>query len=345
MTTKIDENGHEIVETPYQREQRFERDERAEESAQRRKELREESERRRAALRKSKRSAKDEALRVDWDAEIDLRNMDRMPNDDGTETYPQRTSKCNIRCGCDRAVTFKATLYDLQKLEIKTCCTQCPREERKDEFTDAVKAHGGKVVGKLGLGSLPVAVECAAGHAFTIVPHRLVHNGLWCQECLRPKASVAAKRLTEEVKALGGTLVTPYVKSNEPVQIQCGYWHTWLVTPSAFLSNNRWCKECARIAGTTMTGVPRKVKPVSNTRTAKSQEVYDRIIAAAAARGGEMVGPYVQSMQPITLRCAAGHEWQTTPNVFLQHGRWCRVCAALTNTTLTGRKRKATMTI
>lgn len=328
--------------TPYAKEQEFERKEREKARKQRRDEMQEASEQRRKALRAGKRSVRDEALRVDWDAEIDVRDMDRMPNDDGTDAYPHRTGKCNIRCGCDRAVTFKATLYDLQKLDIRTCCPQCTREERKDAFKDAVEERGGKVLGKIGLGSLPVAVECAAGHAFSIVPHLLLHNHIWCKDCLRPKASASAQRLEDEVTALGGTLVTPYVKSNEPVQIQCGRGHTWSVTPSVFLANNRWCKECARIAGTTMTGVPRKAKTAdASIRSPKSQEVVDRIIAAAADRGGEMVGPYVQSMQPITLRCAAGHEWQTTPNVFLQHGRWCRVCAALTNTTLTGRKRKA----
>lgn len=298
---------------------------------------------RREAVNAAKRELKESMLRHEWDAEIDIRNMDRMPNNDGSETYPPRRGKCNIRCGCDREQTFCATLYDLQKLSVGTCCPRCGWHEAKEEFEKAVEALGGHVTGTYVLGSSEIAVSCAEGHAFSITPHRLKHNGLWCQECLRPRAAATAARLQAVVADAGGILLTPYVKSNEPVQIQCSSGHTWSVTPSAFLANNRWCKECAWIAGTTMAGVPRKAK-AKNTGEGvlnrKSQEVVDRIIAAAAERGGEMVGPYVQSMQPITLRCAAGHTWQTTPNIFLQHGRWCRVCAALTNTTLTGRKRK-----
>jgi hypothetical protein len=217
----------------------------------------------RKRIARARASARKQAIiAAEWEAEIDARNMDRMPDDipdpRGLDPYPKRTGKINIRCGCERQVCFKATLYDLAKLPVGENCPQCYRQELLVGLEEVLTARGGKLVGVYKDATKPVTIECSEGHTFTAIPDRVRRRAKWCPECVQPRVSKAAHAFEMAVAELGGILITPYDRSYISVTLQCRAGHQWDTTPTLFNQHGRWCPECARTTGTTMKGEPRK---------------------------------------------------------------------------------------
>ncbi|MEP7169270.1 MAG: hypothetical protein ABI855_07850 [Bacteroidota bacterium] len=109
---------------------------------------------------------------------------------------------------------------------------------------------------------------------------------------------------------LGGKCLSKeYIDYYHPLTWMCERGHTW-DTSYFNISQGRWCLQCARLE--------------------HKQDRLEEIKNLAAQRGGKCLSHiYTDYKTHLDFQCAKGHQWHTSPVVFLK-GSWCPKCAGKT---------------
>ena len=147
--------------------------------------------------------------------------------------------------------------------------------------------------------------RCAAGHEWESFAGSIL-DGAWCSECRFDEASEAAlERLRSTAKALGWQCLSGAWKGySRRYEFECDKGHRFVRNATALLYRG----EQARCA------------------TCEGHEIEMRGLKAIAARGGELLnGPFRGMSERYRLRCADGHEWETTGEL-IRKGTWCPEC-------------------
>lgn len=117
------------------------------------------------------------------------------------------------------------------------------------------------------------------------------------------RASLRQMRLL--AKRRGGNCVSKrYFNSRIPLRWRCRFGHRWKAMPTN-VSKGSWCPKCAH----------------------RQRLTIGEMRALAVHRGGECISDqYVNNETKLLWRCAAGHEWEATPQG-VRRGAWCPCCA------------------
>jgi hypothetical protein len=195
-------------------------------------------------------------------------------------------------------------------------CPVCARNRRLrlGDLQRIAADRGGKCLSpSYANGRIPLFWECAFGHRWSApagaVKSGSRRKGTWCPQCYNQRRRFRAKQdlkcMQDAAAARGGRCVsTEYVNSKAKLTWRCARGHEWRALSTAIFQGN-WCPFCAR-----------------NQRLGLSQMQH-----IAAARGGACLSQeYRNERTALWWRCAASHEWRTTPNI-VKRGSWCPVCA------------------
>ena len=102
----------------------------------------------------------------------------------------------------------------------------------------------------------------------------------------------------------GSILSTAYETLEGRYLCRCATGHEWTARGSS-ITQGRWCPECSH---------------------ARKRSGIEEFRSQIEAQGGTLLEEeYRGSLALHMVRCAAGHEWETTPNR-VQRGAWCPVC-------------------
>lgn len=170
-------------------------------------------------LRKVKRQARldEKAQKVDdaWSAELGNRSIFY----DGD--MPMKLSdKVSLRCGCEKAKKFEATIYQVARLpRDKMCCTRCREVKVPANFERTVKAKGGTLKTPYNGAKAHVEILCKNGHTFHATPSNIMRKrtekspaGSWCPQCAT--GTNGQPRVEEILAERGCQLVTYAVEED-----------------------------------------------------------------------------------------------------------------------------------
>lgn len=179
-----------------------------------------------------------------------------------------------------------------------------------EDFQPIAKARGGRV---LSCKPVParrrIRLRCAQGHTFEATATAL-KQGAWCLECALADQQPHQRKKLAELRRLarrrGGAVVSAgYADEKTELEVRCGDGHTWWAMPCN-LRKGSWCPRCAR-----------------DQETGRGRARLEHMVKQ---RGGALESEYVNSKTRVRLRCAAGHEWETSPPV-IRAGGWCPDCS------------------
>jgi hypothetical protein len=125
--------------------------------------------------------------------------------------------------------------------------------------------------------------------------------GVWLRKELEEMQSIAA--------AHGGKLLSKfYINSQTKLRWQCAEGHTWEAIPSS-IKRGSWCRVC---------GIKQSAL--------KQAHTIGVMRDLAKAKGGVCLSSnYDNANSRLHLRCAEGHEWETSAAVLIG-GHWCPRC-------------------
>ena len=258
---------------------------------------------RRAFLKSSRRMTKDQLLKRLQDHAVAKGGFCR------TDSYINSTTK--VPWECEHGHTWHARPNDV--LHRKSWCPQCAVDRRSStlkRLQDHARKRGGQLLStKYTNTSAKYIWQCKLGHTWEARANDVLNSDTWCPECAR-KQKVPTRRslqdLHKHAASRGGRcLATEYCGMARNVQWECKKGHSWLATPKAVLSGNRWCPFCAQRV------------PIG----------LERLRELAAQRGGECVATeYVNAHSKVPWKCERGHVWEATVASVLNLGRWCPHC-------------------
>lgn len=197
-------------------------------------------------------------------------------------------------------------------------CPHCARgqragqQRRKDglrALQAAAAAHGGVCLTEHYSGLMSrYRFRCSAGHEWESFAGSML-GGAWCTECRFDEAGETAfEKLRAAAKALGWQSLSPAWKGySARYEFGCPDGHRFERTARALLYRGEQarCEAC------------------------EADEIERRWLAAVAMRGGTLLdGPFRGLPQRYRLRCAEGHEWETT-GAQISRGKWCPECGRL----------------
>jgi len=112
------------------------------------------------------------------------------------------------------------------------------------------------------------------------------------------------QRAIDYIQSKGGKLLTSATKVTGDVRVRCNKDHEWNTTPHS-LNRGYWCSKCN-----------------GNTKE-QGENTFREIVNA---KGGKVIGTYVNSKKGVLLECKEGHQWTPKPhNIY--SGKWCRICS------------------
>jgi hypothetical protein len=178
------------------------------------------------------------------------------------------------------------------------------------QFKEQVEHLGGRVIEDHWLGSVtPHRIICGQGHAVSIRPSKVNQTGRICAACSRadrPEPAAAWRRFREKIEARGGHVVEPsWLGRHRLHRIICAAGHETATYPSVVDRPGPACKTC------------------SGNDPAESERTY---LARLAEAGGQPLEPYVNSVTPVLVRCAQGHETKRLPSS-IRDGHDCLICS------------------
>ncbi len=159
------------------------------------------------------------------------------------------------------------------------------------------RERGGRLIsGNVPNGHTPVLWKCGAGHRWTAQLSK-VKAGTWCPRCAG-NGPVTIEDMRRIAGARGGRCLSPeYVNNRIPLRWRCSQFHEWLATPGNI--RRTWCPVCAGTAKLNL----RELRTV------------------AREHGGVLLSKrYVNSQEPLSWRCGAGHVWKAAA-AHIQPGR------------------------
>ncbi|WJN78176.1 hypothetical protein OH687_15205 [Burkholderia anthina] len=234
-------------------------------------------------------------------------------------TYLGQTARQHFTCRSGHEWTTEARkILDghgcprCAKIELAACLLHSDGLERLHE---AAAERGGRCLTDTYIGiAAHYEWECAEGHRWTAVAHRIVDGG-WCPHCARIRHGEQQRdpnglqRLQAAAALRGGQLLsTEYHVTNSKYRFRCARGHEW-TTWGHLVLGGAWCRHCANLA--------------------KRRTIED-MQAIAAERGGRCLSTeYHGNRVKLTWQCAHGHVWDSMPNTVVNRGAWCPNCFRL----------------
>ena len=207
-------------------------------------------------------------------------------------------------------------------------CGQCGHQRgalaRRDSqglqrLQQVAGARGGQCLSEVyTVGSVRYRFRCAEGHDWEAQGHQ-VFRGTWCPMCAQAQRRAEHRspgegltRLREAARAKGGVcLGESYHGVNVSYRFRCSAGHEWDAVGAQMLRGT-WCRRCHDTPG-----APARYR---------LQDGLARLRALAAERGGKCLSTEYRGIeQPVRLRCAKGHVWETRAAGPL-YGQWCWEC-------------------
>lgn len=151
--------------------------------------------------------------------------------------------------------------------------------------------------------SQKLLIRCRKGHSWKAFPEEII-NGKWCLYCdtKKQRRKRIMKRIHDIEAAMGGKCLTnPIINLSQEMEWECGNGHRWKSAPLK-ISMAYPCIKC---------------KESSNTR---------RLLNVIEKNKGKLLSNIYSGNSPeIKVKCAKGHEWETTVYLILD-GSWCPQC-------------------
>lgn len=185
------------------------------------------------------------------------------------------------------------------------------------ELRAIAKKHGGELLDPVYKGvHCKLRFRCAEGHEWSAIPLN-IKRGHWCQKCgadrrgLELRLVNGLELLRMHAARMGGVCLSKeYVTSNKKYRFRCARGHEWDVNLSG-VKRGTWCPQC-------------KGSRISASR--RDRHGLSTLRRLAVAKGGVCLSTeYVNVNTKYKLRCAEGHEWETTASS-LKNGSWCHQC-------------------
>jgi hypothetical protein len=147
--------------------------------------------------------------------------------------------------------------------------------------------------------------KCEKGHVWEAT-FQIIRQGGWCPACQK---DIENKNRLESLKAIarekGGECLTDnIIHRTSKIKLRCASGHTWEATYYA-ITHGAWCDACLREKA--------RIKHVES------------VLKIVRDKGGEILTDYFNSSSNIKIKCASGHEWETTGRKIL-NGNWCKEC-------------------
>lgn len=141
-----------------------------------------------------------------------------------------------------------------------------------------------------------VGWRCAGGHEFTNMAYR-VARGAWCQRCRGRRFGIEDMRAIAAERG-GRCISRKFVDVKTQLRWECEAGHRWWMTPETVRQRGVWCPEC------------RPVRP----RKRPEAPLWQAALERAAASGNVCIeGLDRRAKRSVLWRCAAGHEWNASP--------------------------------
>ncbi len=223
-----------------------------------------------------------------------------------------RGAHSKLHWGCAVGHEWLATSTSIQKGH---WCPMCARDARDIIDRERVffrvrtiaRSKGGRCLSTEYVNvKSPLRWSCAAGHEWEATATS-ISSGTWCRRC--STQTLGLEDMQKLARARDGScLSSEYVNVETEMRWRCAEGHEWRAT-GAQLRGGAWCPTCA-----------------AGARRAKQDQTLAEVQAIARAKGGMCLATlYVDSGTSMHFRCAAGHEWSTSPRS-IKEGHWCRIC-------------------
>lgn len=150
----------------------------------------------------------------------------------------------------------------------------------------------------------PHQVRCAAGHECRPRPYGLRAGKGICRTCAGLDPAVPEAAFRASLRELGATLLEPrWLGTKSAHRVRCPAGHEIWVWASSVTKGVRLCGPCA---------------------TFKTEQDFR---SRVGAQGGVVLGPYVNTVTPVHVRCEQGHDcWPQPARLFGGRGI-CRICS------------------
>lgn len=188
-------------------------------------------------------------------------------------------------------------------------CNNCPTcwDNRKltsaQRLQEVVIAHKGQQLTPYVLSKNDIQFKCYYDHPF-VSNWNYVSSGRWCTVCAGNNVDEAKKKFYSILEANGAKALTPYINSITPVDILCKYQHTYSQVPSS-TNMGYGCKFCA-----------------GNAKEQGEQRFHEMV----AAKGGKVLGKYINNHTKVPTLCKNRHIFQAIPHA-VTSGGWCSKCS------------------
>lgn len=222
----------------------------------------------------------------------------------------------NFRFRCDKGHEFdRAAIVVLRGT---TRCPQCEKEAARRRFYECLAARNITCLEADYLGpKIRHRLQCAQGHTWSVEGRKTL-EGSGCRSCALAETarkntrSDGLTRMQRVAAQRGGRcLADEYLGTLAYYEWECTEGHRWKATAATTLRGT-WCAACFQ---------------TRHSRTMTDPDGLERLLAAAAARGGECLAKaYEGQHAKYRFRCAEGHEWVAAGNGILR-GAWCGRCA------------------
>lgn len=161
--------------------------------------------------------------------------------------------------------------------------------------------------------------RCSLGHTWQRTASHIRRGYLNCPRCLQIKDSKdkllkdGLERLQRAACEHGGECLSDtYAGLRQRYSFRCSQGHEWHTVGNEVL-RGAWCITCARML---------------KNKAALAPDGLERLHRIARERGGECLSnAYLGRVGKYRFRCAKGHEWEVSGNMFFL-GSWCRACSA-----------------
>ena len=185
-------------------------------------------------------------------------------------------------------------------------CQECWKSRgctSEEKLAEVIAARGGIQLTPYVLSKYPVMIRCPEGHDFACASNYIL-SGTWCQICGGNNVEEAKRNFYSILASNGARALTPYVNSITKVDIMCQYGHTYDQVPTS-ANMGFGCRYCAGM-------------------TVEQGETHFR--EAVQARGGIVLGEYVNRNTSVQVQCGKDHFFEAVPQA-VTAGNWCAKCS------------------
>jgi len=181
-------------------------------------------------------------------------------------------------------------------------------DQAEGRFYDKLDEYNSKCFTPYVKSTQKVEIKCSNEHhkPFMLSPTFVVNKGFWCPECEGTISMKPSEKYYYRVDQYGGTSLTPYVRANDEIRIQCNNddHEPFTTTPNSVYNMGRWCPEC------------------SPDTQAVAKDKFNNFVVT---NGGALKEEYIDARTPVEIICRCGLPFKTTLSHLLE-GKWCSGC-------------------